>query len=129
MRIYMTGVFVDDQRKALDFYTNVLGFELKRDVPVGDASWLTVTSPGEPDGTELLLEPAGHPAVAPYRAALRADNIPMASFEVKDLEAEHARLLDKGVVFTQEPFDTGDAKVATFDDTCGNYIQLVELAE
>ena len=118
MRIYVTSVFVDDQRAALDFYTNVLGFELKRDEPVGDGySWLTVTAPGEASGPELLLEPAGHPAVAPYRQALRADNIPMASFQVTDIEQEHARLLEEGVEFTQLPVAAGEVKMAVFDDT------------
>ena len=127
MRIYVTSVFVDDQRKALAFYTDVLGFELKQDVPVGEFSWLTVTAPGEPDGTELLLEPAGHPAVAPYRAALKADGIPLASFQVQDLAAEHARLVDLGVVFTQAPVDAGEVRIAVLDDTCGNLVQLIEM--
>jgi catechol 2,3-dioxygenase-like lactoylglutathione lyase family enzyme len=128
MRIYITSVFVDDQREALAFYTEVLGFELKHDQPLGEFSWLTLTSPGEPEGTELLLEPAAHPAVASYRQALKKDGIPLASFEVKDLKAEHARLLEHDVVFTQAPVDAGDAKVAVFDDTCGNLIQLIEIA-
>ena len=127
MRIYATSVFVNDQRKALAFYTDVLGFELKRDIPVGEFSWLTVTAPGEADGTELLLEPANHPAVEPYRSALRADGIPMASFQVEDLQREHDRLLDLGVVFTQPPVDAGDVSMAVFDDTCGNLVQLIEM--
>lgn len=128
MRIYVTSVFVDDQRKALDIYTKVLGFEMKRDVPgCGGNSWLTVTGPDEAEGTELLLEPAGHPAVASYREALKADGIPIASFEVENLDQEYSRLLERGVVFIQEPVDMGEAKVAVFDDTCGNLIQLVEL--
>ena len=130
IRIYVTSVFVDDQREALAFYTRVLGFEVKRDVPVGEGySWLTVTSPDEPSGTELLLEPAGHPAVAPYRQALKADGIPLASFQVEHLDQEYARLLERGVVFTQEPVVMGDTKTAVFDDTCGNLIQLVELTD
>lgn len=128
MRIYTTGVFVDDQKAALAFYTDVLGFELKRDLPVGEYRWLTVTSPGEENGTELLLEPSAHPAVAPYREALRADGIPMASFQVDDLEREHARLLELGVEFTQSPAQMGEVRTAVIDDTCGNLIQLVELA-
>jgi len=127
MRIYVTSVFVDDQRQALAFYTEVLGFEVKRDIPMGEASWLTVTTPGEADGIELLLEPAGHRAVAPYRAALREDGIPMASFQVEDLNAEYTRLLEQGVSFSQPPLDAGDVKMAVFDDTCGNLIQLVEM--
>jgi catechol 2,3-dioxygenase-like lactoylglutathione lyase family enzyme len=125
MRINLTSVFVDDQRAALAFYTDVLGFRKHRDIPLGDASWLTVVSPEAPDGPELLLEPAGHPAVKPYRDALVEDGIPLAQFAVDDVEAEHARLSVKGVVFTQPPTDIGTAVVAVFDDTCGNLIQLV----
>src|SRR5512146_989138 len=101
MRIYVTSVFVDDQRKALDFYTAILGFEKKRDIPLGGASWLTVVSPAEPDGTELLLEPSDHRAVKPYRDALVEDGIPAASFAVDDVQAEFDRLRSKGVRFTQ----------------------------
>jgi catechol 2,3-dioxygenase-like lactoylglutathione lyase family enzyme len=126
MRIELTSVFVDDQRAALAFYTDVLGFVKHHDIPLGQAAWLTVVSPQAPSGPELLLEPAGHPAVAPYRAALVADGIPLAQFAVDDLEAEHARLTGLGVRFTQPPMDIGTAVLAVFDDTCGNLIQLVE---
>ena len=126
MRISLTSVFVDDQRAALAFYTDVLGFTKRRDIPLGSDSWLTVVSPDAPDGPELLLEPAGHPAVKPYRDALVEDGIPLAQFAVDNLEAEHARLTGEGVVFTQPPTDIGAAVVAVFDDTCGNLIQLVE---
>ena len=125
MRINLTTVYVDDQRAALAFYVDVLGFTKRRDVPVGAASWLTVVSPESPDGPELLLEPAGHPAVKPYRDALVEDGIPLAQFAVDDVEAEHARLSDRGVVFTQPPTDIGPAVVAVFDDTCGNLIQII----
>lgn len=125
MRINLTSVFVDDQRAALAFYTDVLGFTLRHDIPLGSDSWLTVVSPESPDGPELLLEPARHPAVKPYRDALVEDGIPLAQFAVDDVEAEHARLTAKGVVFTQPPTDIGTAVVAVFDDTCGNLIQLV----
>jgi catechol 2,3-dioxygenase-like lactoylglutathione lyase family enzyme len=125
MRINLTTVYVDDQRAALDFYVDVLGFKKRRDVPVGDHSWLTVVSPESPDGPELLLEPAGHPAVKPYRDALVEDGIPLAQFAVDDIEAEFARLTGKGVVFTQPPTDIGAAVFAVFDDTCGNLIQLI----
>jgi catechol 2,3-dioxygenase-like lactoylglutathione lyase family enzyme len=128
MRIYVTSVLVDDQRKALDFYTNTLGFEKKRDVPIGDASWLTVVSPEQPDGTELLLEPSGHPAAQPFKNALVEDGIPFTSFAVDDVQAEFARLRSKGVRFTQEPTEMGDVTTAVFDDTCGNLIQIVQLA-
>lgn len=124
MRIHLTSVFVDDQRAALAFYTDVLGFETCRDVPLGTDAWLTVVSPDSPDGPELLLEPSGHPAVKPYRDALVADGIPLAQFVVDDLNAEYRRLVERGVVFTQPPLDVGEGMVAVFDDTCGNLIQL-----
>lgn len=125
MRIELTNVFVDDQHAALAFYTEVLGFTKKREIPLGDASWLTVVSPDAPDGPELLLEPSGHPAVKPYRDALVEDGIPLAQFAVDDVQAEHDRLAEQGVVFTQPPTDLGDVVTAVFDDTCGNLIQLI----
>ncbi|MFT2018492.1 VOC family protein [Streptomyces sp. 796.1] len=125
MKIHLTSVFVDDQAKALHFYTEVLGFTKKHDIPLGGgARWLTVVSPDEPGGTELLLEPAGHPAVGPYRTALVADGIPLAQFAVADVQAEYERLRGHGVRFTQEPVDMGNVTTAVFDDTCGNLIQL-----
>lgn len=127
MKIYVTSVFVDDQTKALNFYVEKLGFELKRDIPLGEHRWLTVTSKEAPDGTELLLEPSGHRAVAPFREALVADGIPAASFQVADLNAEFARLVGLGVAFVQEPVDAGDVRMAVLDDTCGNLIQLIEM--
>ena len=127
MRIYVTSVFVDDQKKALDFYTNTLGFEKKTDIDLGGASWLTVVSPEQPDGTELLLEPSGHPAVKPYKNALVEDGIPATSFAVDDVHAEFDRLRSKGVRFTQEPTEMGGVITAVFDDTCGNLIQIVKL--
>lgn len=127
MKIALTSLFVDDQRAALAFYTEVLGFTKRHDIPLGDNFWLTVVSPESPDGPELLLEPSGHPAVKPYRDALAEDGIPLAQFAVDDIEAEHARLTSKGVVFTQPPTDIGTAFVAVFDDTCGNLIQLLEM--
>jgi catechol 2,3-dioxygenase-like lactoylglutathione lyase family enzyme len=125
MRISLTSVYVDDQAKALTFYTDVLGFKKHHDVPLGDDSWLTVVSPSAPDGPELLLEPAGHPAVKPYRDALVADGIPLAQFAVDDVEAEYDRLRAAGVEFTQPPTDLGTVTVAVFDDTCGNLIQII----
>jgi catechol 2,3-dioxygenase-like lactoylglutathione lyase family enzyme len=127
MKIYVTSVFVDDQRKALDFYTNVLGFQKKTDIPLGSASWLTVVSPEQPDGTELLLEPSDHPAVRPYRTALVEDGIPATSFAVDDVQAEFDRLRSRGVRFTQEPTQMGGVTTAVFDDTCGNLIQIVKV--
>ena len=128
MRIELASVFVDDQRAALAFYTGVLGFVVAQDIPLGDDVWLTVASPEAPDGPELLLEPARHPAVGPYRDALVADGIPLAQFAVDDVRAEHARLSAAGVVFTMPPTEAGPVTVAVFDDTCGNLIQLVSPA-
>lgn len=127
MRIYVTSVFVDDQAKALDFYTRVLGFEKKTEIPLGEFSWLTVVSPDDPDGTELLLEPDQHPAVGPYKKALVEDGIPSASFAVEDVHAECERLKSHGVIFTQEPMEAGLVTTAVFDDTCGNLIQMVNV--
>ena len=127
MRIYITSIFVDDQAKALDFYTKKLGFEVKNDVPLGEHRWLTVVSKEQPDGTELLLEPSDHPAVTPYKNALVEDGIPATSFQVDDVDAEFARLKDIGVKFTQEPTDAGPVRMAVVDDTCGNLIQLVQM--
>ncbi|MFJ8228688.1 VOC family protein [Streptomyces sp. NPDC094448] len=126
MRIYVTGVFVDDQDKALKFYTDVLGFVKKNEIPLGAARWLTVVPPEDPDGTELLLEPDGHPAVGPYKAALVRDGIPAASFAVDDVRAEYDRLRALGVRFTQEPTAMGPVTTAVLDDTCGNLIQLMQ---
>lgn len=125
MRIELTSIFVDDQRAALAFYTDVLGFTKHHDVPTGDDAWLTVVSPESPDGPELLLEPAGHPAVKPFRDALVEDGIPLAQFAVDDVAAEYDRLTNQGVTFTQPPTDVGDVVMAVFDDTCGNLIQIV----
>ncbi|OLR93639.1 VOC family protein [Actinokineospora bangkokensis] len=125
MRIYITSVFVDDQERALAFYTDVLGFQKKVDVPIGERDrWLTVVSPHDPDGVELLLEPSHHPAVAPYREALVSDGIPLTSFEVDDVQAEFERLRGLGVRFTQEPLAMGPVTTAVLDDTCGNLIQI-----
>ena len=128
MRIYVTSVFVDEREKALDFYTNVLGFQKKHDIPLGGgASWLTVVSPDQPEGTELLLEPSSHPAVNPFKTALVEDGIPATSFAVDDIKAEVDRLRAKGVRFIQEPAEMGGVTTAVLDDTCGNLIQIVQL--
>ncbi|MEU8794442.1 VOC family protein [Streptomyces sp. NPDC048643] len=125
MKIHLTSVFVDDQAKAELFYTEILGFVKKHDVPLGEqARWLTVVSPDDPDGTELLLEPSGHPAVKPYRDALVQDGIPLAQFAVDDVQGEYERMLGLGVRFTQEPLEMGPVTTAVFDDTCGNLIQM-----
>ncbi len=124
MKINLASVLVDDQEKALRFYTDTLGFVKKTDVPVGDARWLTVVSPEAPDGVELVLEPDSHPAVRPFKEALVRDGIPWTSFAVDDCRAEFERLRSAGVVFTQEPVDMGPVVTAVFDDTCGNLIQI-----
>ncbi|MEA2519274.1 MAG: hypothetical protein QOF49_1354 [Chloroflexota bacterium] len=128
MRIHVTSVLVDDQAKALAFYTEVLGFEKKTDIPLGDHSWLTVVSPDQPDGTELLLEPDGHPAARPFKEALVEDGIPYTSFAVDDVRAEFDRLEARGVTFTQPPTEMGGVIMAVLDDTCGNLIQIVQLS-
>ena len=128
MRINLASIFVDDQVKALAFYTDVLGFEKRTDFPVGEARWLTVVSPEDPDGVELVLEPDGHPAVGPFKRALVADGIPFTSFTVGDVVTEHARLVAAGVEFTQPPTAMGPMTTAVFDDTCGNLIQIASMA-
>lgn len=129
MKINLTSVFVDDQAKALNFYTNVLGFEKRNDIPLGEFSWLTVGSPEQPEGPELLLEPSDHPAVEPFKKALVEDGIPATSFAVDDVRAEHERLRRRGVVFTQDPLEAGPMVTAVFDDTCGNLIQIAGPAQ
>jgi catechol 2,3-dioxygenase-like lactoylglutathione lyase family enzyme len=124
MRINLTSVLVDDQAKALRFYTEVLGFVKKTEVPVGEFLWLTVVSPDDPDGPELLLEPDAHPAVQPFKQALVEDGIPFTSFGVDDVAAEYERLIARGVRFTQPPTDMGQVRTAVFDDTSGNLIQI-----
>ena len=121
MKITVTSVLVDDQKKALAFYTAVLGFQEKTNVPVGKHSWL---SQDDPDGVELLLEPDAHPAAKPFKDALVADGIPYTSFAVADVQAEYQQLSAQGVVFTQEPLTMGPVTTAVFDDTCGNLIQI-----
>ena len=122
----MTSVLVDDQDKALRFYTEVLGFVKKTDIPLGEARWLTVAAPDDPDGPELLLEPDAHPAAKPFKAALVEDGIPATSFAVDDVQAEFQRLRGLGVQFTQEPVQMGAVTTAVFDDTCGNLIQIAK---
>ena len=124
MRINLSSVFVDDQDKALRFYTEILGFVKKTEIPVGPARWLTVVSPEDPDGVELVLEPDAHPAAKQFKAALAADGIPMTSFAVSDVRSEYERLSGLGVRFSQEPVEMGPVTTAVFDDTCGNLIQI-----
>ncbi|MDA7950917.1 MAG: VOC family protein [Pirellulaceae bacterium] len=129
MKIIVTSVLVDDQAKALRFYTETLGFEKKHDVPLGEHRWLTVTSSGEPDSVELLLEPSEHPAAKPFKEALMRDGIPYTMFGIDDVEAEHKRLTELGVIFTQPPTKHGDVTTAVFNDTCGNLIQILQQHE
>lgn len=124
MRINLTSVMVDDQDRALRFYTDTLGFQLKHDIPMGEARWITVVSPDNPDGIELVLEPDGHPAAKPFKDALVTDGIPFTAFEVDDVRAEFGRLSGLGVRFTQQPTEMGPVVTAVLDDTCGNLIQI-----
>ncbi|MEB7505327.1 VOC family protein [Arthrobacter koreensis] len=127
-RLHVMSVFVDDQAKALAFYTENLGFRAKTDVPLGEYRWLTVVGADDPDGVELLLEPNANPAARDYTRALVGQGIPAASFAVDDVDAAHRELLGKGVVFVQEPAEAGPVRTAVLDDTCGNLIQLVSPA-
>jgi predicted enzyme related to lactoylglutathione lyase len=124
MRINLASIFVDEQEHALRFYTEVLGFQKKADVDLGGPRWLTIVSPEQPDGPELVLEPSSHPAVAPFREALVADGIPFTSLAVADCQAEYERLSAAGVAFTQPPVDMGAVTMAVFDDTCGNLVAI-----
>ena len=128
MRINLASVLVDDQDKALRFYTEILGFVKKTEVPLGEARWLTVVSPDDPDGVELLLEPDGHPAAKPFKRALVEDGIPYTSFQVDDVKPEYERLRALGVRFTQEPVEMPTVTTAVLDDTCGNLIQIASLS-
>jgi len=126
MKIVVTSILVDDQERALRFYTDVLGFLPKMDIPMGEHRWLTVVSPDDPDGVQLVLEPDGHPAARPFKDALVVDGIPFTSFGVVDVHAEHQRLLALGVDFTQPPVVMGPVTTAVFSDTCGNLVQIAE---
>src|SRR4051794_30705305 len=124
MKIHVASVLVDDQDKALRFYTEVLGFAKKTEIPLGAHRWLTVVSPEDPDGVELVLEPDEHPAAQTFKEALAADGIPFTSFAVDDVPREYERLSGLGVRFTQEPLPAGPVTTAVLDDTCGNLIQI-----
>ncbi|MDX8367714.1 VOC family protein [Cytobacillus sp. IB215665] len=126
MKIVVTSIFVQDQDKALDFYSGKLGFVKKEDVPVGEFRWITLVSPDELDGTELLLEPNEHPAAKEYQKKIFADGIPATMFGVADIQREYKRLKEKGVEFSMEPTAMGEVTIAIFNDTCGNLIQLVQ---
>jgi catechol 2,3-dioxygenase-like lactoylglutathione lyase family enzyme len=124
MKLSVMSVLVDDQTRALRFYTEVLGFVKKAEIPLGEHSWLTVVSPEDPDGPELSLEPDEHPAARPFKEALVEDGIPFTSFAVADVNAEYQRLVAQGVRFTQPPTEMGPVVTAVLDDTCGNLIQI-----
>ena len=126
MKINLSSIPVDDQEKALRFYTEKLGFQPKHDIPMGKHRWITLVSPEDPNGPELCLEPDEHPAVKPFKSALVEDGIPFTSFAVKDIAAEHRRRGCLGVRFTQPPVDYGPVTAAVLDDTCGNLIQIAE---
>ncbi|MCM3781956.1 VOC family protein [Neobacillus mesonae] len=126
MKIIVSSLFVQDQAKALEFYTETLGFVKNHDVPVGEFRWITLVSPDEHGSIELLLEPNNHPAAKEYQKRIFADGIPATMFGVEDINQEYKRLLDKGVHFTMEPTKMGEQTIAVFDDTCGNLIQIVQ---
>ena len=126
MLITHTGVFVSDQDKALKFYTETLGFVKKHDIPVGEFKWLTVVSPDDPDGTELLLEPNENPVAQAFQKGLFDQGIPAGLFSVTDIHAEYEKLKSKGVAFTMEPTEVMDVTIAILDDTCGNLIQILQ---
>jgi catechol 2,3-dioxygenase-like lactoylglutathione lyase family enzyme len=126
MRIKVTSVLVDDQDKALKFYTEILGFVKKTEIPVGEFKWLTVVSPEEPEGTELLLEPNDNPAASTFQKALYNQGIPLTMFFVEDIQKEYERMKYIGVRFAQEPTKMEEIIIAVFDDTCGNLIQMIQ---
>jgi len=126
VQITVSSVFVDDQEKALRFYTEILGFRKKTDIPMGEFKWLTVVSPEAPEGTELLLEPNDNPAAKTFQKAIYDQGIPATTFAVKDVQKEYQRLKELGVAFDMEPTRAGPVTVAVFDDTCGNRIQIHE---
>jgi catechol 2,3-dioxygenase-like lactoylglutathione lyase family enzyme len=128
MRIKLTSIMVDDQDKGLRFYTEVLGFKKKHDIPVGEYRWITVTSPEGPDDLELALEPNANPAGKTFQEAMFSQGIPLAAFEVTDIAGEFDRLTAKGVAFTRQPEQAGPVTLAVFADTCGNLIQLYQPA-
>jgi predicted enzyme related to lactoylglutathione lyase len=126
MNIIVTSIFVQDQDKALKFYTETLGFVKKHDVPVGEYRWIALVSRDDQDGTELLLEPNDHPAAKEYQKKIFAEGIPATMFGVADIHKEYKRLLENGVKFTMEPTKMGEVTIAVFDDTCGNLIQIAQ---
>ena len=127
MKIRLNSVYVSDQEKALKFYTEVLGFVKKNDIPMGKFRWLTVVSPDEPNGTELVLEPDENPAAKTFKKSIFDQGIPLTAFQVDDIEKEYARMKELGVAFKKPPTNMGPVTLAMFDDTCGNYIQIYQV--
>ena len=127
MKIKLNSIFVADQDKALKFYTEILGFVKKNDIPIGEYKWLTVVSPDEPNGTELVLEPNANPAVKTFQEEIFKQGIPLTAFEVDDIHKEYERLKKLGVTFLMEPTEMGSVTIAKFDDTCGNLIQIYQV--
>jgi predicted enzyme related to lactoylglutathione lyase len=127
MKIQLCSIFVDDQDKALKFYTEVLGFINKRDIPLGEARWITVISPEGPDDVELVLEPNSNPAATVYQKALFDQSIPITAFAVADIHQEYERLRNLDVAFSMEPTVAGPVTIAVFEDTCGNHIQIYQV--
>lgn len=127
MNIIVTSLFVEDQDQALNFYTETLSFVKKNDIPMGEFRWITVVSPDEQNGTELVLEPNVHPAAKEYQQKIFAEEIPATMFGVEDVQKEYERLLEKGVKFSIEPTEMGNVKIAVLDDTCGNLIQIAQM--
>jgi catechol 2,3-dioxygenase-like lactoylglutathione lyase family enzyme len=126
IRVKLTSIMVNDQNRARAFYTEKLGFAIKHDIPIGDAAWLTLTAPDDADGVELLLEPMGHAAAKAFQEALYADGIPLTQLYTADIREEYARLKDRGVQLKGEPQSMGPTIFVDFDDTCGNYIRLIQ---
>ena len=126
MKLQTVSIFVDDQQRALDFYTSRLGFTVTADIPMGEFRWLTVIDPEQPEGTQLSLEPKSHPATTPFTDALIADGIPFCTLGVDDVHAEYDRLVALGETFTQPPIAMGPVIVAVLDDTCGNLLQIAQ---
>lgn len=126
MKLQTVSIFVDDQQRAVDFYTSRLGFEVTADIPMGEYRWLTIVDPARPDGTQISLEPKDHPAAKAFTDALVADGLPFCTFGVEDLQAEYDRLTGLGETFTQPPTPMGPMLTAVLDDTCGNLLQLAQ---
>ncbi|MBC8479407.1 MAG: VOC family protein [FCB group bacterium] len=127
MKIKLNSIYVDNQEKALSFYTEKLGFKKKTDIPIGEFRWLTVVSPEDPEGTQLVLEPNNNPSVSAFQASMFKQGIPLTAFEVKKIQDEYTRMKNEGVIFTQNPKESGPVILAIFEDGCGNLIQIYQI--